>query len=208
MKLSSQEPRPKQFCGNWKPALRSRAPGTAVRSRAVFWAGSTDCSSTPGTRSGCSSAKGRQRPLCSCACLTFSRSSAQGPHILPLSLTLGSTAGRVANPARGTFTVSTGEIRLPFRLLGGCCGLSCAPCPFQFLGLPWWLSGKESTCQCRRCGFDPWVRKIPLEEEMITHSSILAWKVLERGAWWATVHEASKSQAQLSTHTCILQVHF
>ena len=21
-------------------------------------------------------------------------------------------------------------------------------------GLPWWLSGKESTCQCRRHGFD------------------------------------------------------
>ena len=25
--------------------------------------------------------------------------------------------------------------------------------------LPWWLSGKESTCQCRRLGFDPWVRR-------------------------------------------------
>ena len=22
-------------------------------------------------------------------------------------------------------------------------------------GLPWWLSGKESTCQCSRLGFDP-----------------------------------------------------
>ena len=28
-------------------------------------------------------------------------------------------------------------------------------------GLPWWLSGKEHTCQCRRHGFDPWVGKIP-----------------------------------------------
>ena len=28
-------------------------------------------------------------------------------------------------------------------------------------GLPWWLGGKESTSQCRRCGFDSWVRKIP-----------------------------------------------
>ena len=27
-------------------------------------------------------------------------------------------------------------------------------------GLPWWLSGKESPCQCRRCGFSPWVGKI------------------------------------------------
>ena len=28
-------------------------------------------------------------------------------------------------------------------------------------GLPWWLSGKESTCQCRRYRFDLWPRKIP-----------------------------------------------
>ena len=32
-------------------------------------------------------------------------------------------------------------------------------CPFT-LGLPWWLSGKESACQCRRCGFNPSVAKI------------------------------------------------
>ena len=47
-------------------------------------------------------------------------------------------------------------------------------------GLPRWLSGKEPTCQCRRqrrCGFDPWIRKIPLEEELLTHSIILAWKI-------------------------------
>ena len=34
----------------------------------------------------------------------------------------------------------------------------------QRKGLPWWLSGKESACQCRRhkrCGFNPWARKIP-----------------------------------------------
>ena len=27
-------------------------------------------------------------------------------------------------------------------------------------GLPWWLGGKESACQCKRRRFDPWVRKI------------------------------------------------
>ena len=27
--------------------------------------------------------------------------------------------------------------------------------------LPRQHSGKESACQCRRLGFDPWVRKIP-----------------------------------------------
>ena len=28
------------------------------------------------------------------------------------------------------------------------------------MGFLWWLSGKESACQRRRCGFNPWVRKI------------------------------------------------
>ena len=28
------------------------------------------------------------------------------------------------------------------------------------LGLPWWFSDKESTCQCRRHGFGPWLGKI------------------------------------------------
>ena len=44
-------------------------------------------------------------------------------------------------------------------------------------GLPWWLSGKASTCQCRRSRFDPWVRKILLQEEMASHSRILAWEI-------------------------------
>ena len=30
-----------------------------------------------------------------------------------------------------------------------------------FIGYPRWLSGKESTCQCGRCWFNPWLRKIP-----------------------------------------------
>ena len=44
---------------------------------------------------------------------------------------------------------------------------------------PWWLSGKEFTCQSRRTGD---VGLIPvswrsLEEGMATHSSILAWRI-------------------------------
>ena len=44
-----------------------------------------------------------------------------------------------------------------------------------------------------------WVRSLswedPLEEEMATYSSILAWKnPMDRGAWQATVHEVTKSQ--------------
>ena len=30
-----------------------------------------------------------------------------------------------------------------------------------YMKLLWWLSGKEPTCHYRRCGFNPWVGKIP-----------------------------------------------
>ena len=34
----------------------------------------------------------------------------------------------------------------------------------------------------------------PLEEEIATHSSILAWRIpMDRGAWWASVHGVAKS---------------
>ena len=37
-------------------------------------------------------------------------------------------------------------------------------------------------------------REDSLEKEMTTHSSILAWRILlDRGAWWATVHGVTKS---------------
>ena len=49
-------------------------------------------------------------------------------------------------------------------------------CMYSF-GLPRWLSGKESTCQCRRLRFTPSIRKNPLEEEMATHTSIVAWEI-------------------------------
>ena len=34
----------------------------------------------------------------------------------------------------------------------------------NILGLPWWLSGKESTCQCRRYGVQSLGQDDPLEE--------------------------------------------
>ena len=37
--------------------------------------------------------------------------------------------------------------------------------------------GKESACQRKRWRFDPWIRKIRLEREMATHSSLLAWRI-------------------------------
>ena len=43
---------------------------------------------------------------------------------------------------------------------------------------------KEPACQCRRCKrwFDSWVGKIPLEEGMKTHSSILVENTMDSGA--------------------------
>ena len=38
-------------------------------------------------------------------------------------------------------------------------------------------------------------REDPLEKEMATHSSILAWRIpWTGGAWWATVHGVVKSR--------------
>ena len=41
-------------------------------------------------------------------------------------------------------------------------------------GLPWWLSGKESACQCRRHGFNPWSWKIPhaMEQQSLCATTI------------------------------------
>ena len=42
-------------------------------------------------------------------------------------------------------------------------------------------------------------REDPLDEEMETHSSILAWKnPMDRGAWWAIVPRVAKSWTRLS----------
>ena len=69
---------------------------------------------------------------------------------------------------------------------------------FFFVGagaLPWWLSGKEFTCQCRgrrKCGFDPWVGKIPWRRTWQHTPGFLLGNSTDRGAWRATVHGAAK----------------
>ena len=73
---------------------------------------------------------------------------------------------------------------------------------FKTPGIPGDTSGKESTCQCRRhmrCGFDPWVRKIPGSGRCPVegHGNPLQYSCLEnaiyRGAWWARVHRVAES---------------
>ena len=36
------------------------------------------------------------------------------------------------------------------------------------VGLPWGLTSKESTCQCRRHEFDPWSEKVPQAVEPLS----------------------------------------
>ena len=46
----------------------------------------------------------------------------------------------------------------------------------RYYGFPWWLRQKRICLQCRRSGFDPWVRKIPWRRECM-YSSMFAWRV-------------------------------
>ena len=46
------------------------------------------------------------------------------------------------------------------------------------LGLPWWLSGKESACQCRIHKFDPWSKKISHAKEQLSPSTTIIELVL------------------------------
>ena len=69
------------------------------------------------------------------------------------------------------------------------------------------LGGSESKESTYNARFDPWVGKIlkegngsPLQYSSLENS-------IDRGAWWATVHELSKSQTRVSdqhTHRLLI----
>ena len=62
------------------------------------------------------------------------------------------------------------------------------------MGLPWWLSGKESTCCCRKHEFDPWSGKIPNAAEQLSLYTATVELVLEPGShnYWAHVLQPLK----------------
>ena len=69
-------------------------------------------------------------------------------------------------------------------------------------GFPGGASDKEPTCQCRRhkrCGFDPWVGKIPWRRTHSSNPLQYSWpeNSMDIGAWWRLVHSVSKSGTQL-----------
>jgi len=78
-------------------------------------------------------------------------------------------------------------------------------------GLLWELGGKESTCQCRRCRFNPWVRKIPWRREwQLTSQYSYLGDPMGRGAWLSIVHGITKRWTQLSdnNNSNIFQLEF
>ena len=61
--------------------------------------------------------------------------------------------------------------------------------------LPGGTVGKESSYQCRRHkrpGFDIWFRKIPWSRKWQPTPVFLPRKLMDRGAWWATVHDITE----------------
>ena len=50
---------------------------------------------------------------------------------------------------------------------------------------------------------ETWIQSLgwedPLEKGTATHSSILAWSSMDRGAWWAIVHEVARVRQDLTT---------
>ena len=69
--------------------------------------------------------------------------------------------------------------------------------------LPRWLSGKDSACQHRRHGFDPYVGKIAwsrnwqptpvfLPGEFHGHQYSCLENAMERGIWWAVVRGSQR----------------
>ena len=77
----------------------------------------------------------------------------------------------------------------------------------KILWLPWWLSGKESACQCRRHESDPWSRKIPHAEGQLSPCATATEPVLKpRGCnyWsphsWEPVPSNKRSPPQWEAH--------
>ena len=91
------------------------------------------------------------------------------------------------------------SVRQACTVVGGVENLALLHPIVLLTGLPWWLSGKESACQCRKPGFDLWVWKITVGKEMATHSSILAWKIS-----WTEEPEGLQSMGLQKSQTLLI----
>ena len=67
----------------------------------------------------------------------------------------------------------------------------------------YWLSDsssevKESTCRCRRCGFDPRLVRSPGGGNGNPLQYSCLGNPMDKRAWWAAIHGVAKNQARLS----------
>ena len=61
------------------------------------------------------------------------------------------------------------------------------------MGFPGGSDSKGCACNVGDLGSIPGLGR-SLEESMVTHSSILAWRIpMDRGAWWVTIHGIAES---------------
>ena len=74
-------------------------------------------------------------------------------------------------------------------------------CFLEYMGLPRWLDGKESTCQFRRHKFNPWDRKMPWRRKGQPAPVFLPGKSQGQGSLAGYSPWVAKSQIQLSTNT-------
>ena len=73
----------------------------------------------------------------------------------------------------------------------------------QFLGLPRWLSSKESTCSAGDTVLVPGSGRSPGGGNGNPLQCSCLENAMDRGAWRATVHGVAQSQTRLSTHDCM-----
>ena len=61
---------------------------------------------------------------------------------------------------------------------------------------------KKFTCQCRKCGFYPWVRKFPGEgnDNPLQYSCL--GNHMDKGAWWVTVQGVKLATKQQQVCVC------
>ena len=72
------------------------------------------------------------------------------------------------------------------------------------MGLPRWLNGKESACQCRRCRFNFWIGKISWKKKWQPTLVFLPGNPMDKGACSQWDSKDSDMTEQLNMNTGIL----
>ena len=114
------------------------------------------------------------------------------------------------------FSAPISQIHRHLALLQSMSQESCAYTVHTMITLQWALWGvspvvlvaKKSACQCRRWKrprFDPWARKMPMEEGMATHSSISAWRIpwIEEPGGLQSIGHKELDMTKMTEHACM-----